>query len=455
MSNQTTTAKPASSETSASTTPLTPRNSTQGMGRRKVVDQTMRALTWFAGLLAIIPLVWILVTVISRGAPLLFSTQPDYTRVCTVAVTNNDRYHEPYQRVAESQCTSGAAGASYRYLQTGVYPAVGQDIDTLSSSVSQNPTTLNPKASIAAPSSDGRGTVRFFSLGWWTKDLSTVPDQTPGGGAIQAIVGTLWIGLITSVIAVPLGVLGAIYLVEYARGTRAGRIVSFMVDILTGIPSIVAALFIFAVWITTLGLKQSTFASSLALVLLMLPTVLRSTEEMLKLVPDTLREASFALGVPRWRTIISVVLPTARTGILTGIVLGMARVMGETAPLLILLNYAKTLTFSPFSNTMGSLPTMIANAAALPASYPGAARGWGAALTLILLVMGLNLIARAIGRSGPGKEKKKRGGRRARAVPSAATAYAAAAADSATDGASEPTLAGPTDEKTTQNEKDR
>src|SRR5450756_921177 len=132
----------------------------------------------------------------------------------------------------------------------------------------------------------------------------------------------------------------AIYLVEYGRG-RFARIVSFTVDILTGIPSIVAALFIYAVWVTAFGLQRVAFAVRLALVLLMIPVVVRSTEEMLKHVPNELRAASLALGVPKWKTVVRIVLPTAFSGIITGVLLGMARVMGETAPLLILGPYTK------------------------------------------------------------------------------------------------------------------
>ena len=145
---------------------------------------------------------------------------------------------------------------------------------------------------------------------------------------MQAIYGTLMLGLLTAVIAVPVGMLGAIFLVEYGRGTKTARVVSFMVDVLTGVPSIVAALFIYALLITTLGQRPSAFATVLALALLMLPMVLRSTEEMLKLVPDSLREASYALGVPKWKTILRIVVPTSYSGILTGVVLGIARVDG-------------------------------------------------------------------------------------------------------------------------------
>ena len=206
-------------------------------------------------------------------------------------------------------------------------------------------------------------------------------------------------------IAVPIGVLGAIFLIEYARGTKVARVVSFTVDILSGIPSIVAALFIYALLITILGFGRSTIAVSCALVLLMLPVVLRSTEEMLKLVPDHLREASYALGVSKWKTILRIVIPTAFGGISTGVVLGLARVMGETAPLLILVSYAVGINFSPTSGTMGALPTMINSGRDQAPTFPGYERVWAAALTLILIVMLLNLLARGIARASKLKEK--------------------------------------------------
>ena len=203
----------------------------------------------------------------------------------------------------------------------------------------------------------------------------------------------------------PLGVLGAILLIEYARGTKVARAVSFTVDILSGIPSIVAALFIYALFITIFGAGRSVFAVGMALVLLMLPVVLRSTEEMLKLVPDSLREASYALGVPKWKTIAKVVIPTAFGGISTGVMLGLARVMGETAPLLILVSYAVGINYNPFSDTMGALPTMINSGRDQAPTLPGYERVWAAALTLIIIVMLLNLLARAIARASKLKEK--------------------------------------------------
>ena len=204
-----------------------------------------------------------------------------------------------------------------------------------------------------------KGIRLLLSSEWWLQSQRGITPRREGGGAYHAIVGTVEMALICAAIAVPLGILGAIFLIEYAKGTKVARAVSFMVDILSGIPSIVAALFIYALFITIFGLGRSAIAVSFALVLLMLPVVLRSTEEMLKLVPNELREASYALGVPKWKTIVRVVIPTAFAGIMTGVMLGLARVMGETAPLLILVSYAVGINFSPTSDTMGALPTMI------------------------------------------------------------------------------------------------
>jgi phosphate transport system permease protein len=220
----------------------------------------------------------------------------------------------------------------------------------------------------------------------------------PGGGAYHAIVGSLLQAAICAVISIPVGVFVGIYLVEYGAGTRLGKLTTFMVDILTGVPSIVAALFIYALWVATLGFERSGFAVSLALVLLMIPVIVRSTEEMLRIVPMDLREASYALGVPKWKTIAAIVIPTALSGIVTGILLALARVMGETAPLLILVGYSQAMNFDMFSGFMGSLPGMMfdqtsAGAGANPVPTD---RLWGAALTLVVLIALLNVGARFI-----------------------------------------------------------
>jgi phosphate transport system permease protein len=231
---------------------------------------------------------------------------------------------------------------------------------------------------------------------WWLNSQRGITSRREGGGAYHAIVGTVLQAAVTALISVPIGVLTAVYLVEYGRG-RLARAVSFMVDILTGIPSIVAALFVYALWVTTLGFDRVGLAVSLSLVLLMVPVIVRSTEEMLKLVPNELREASYALGVPKWRTIASIVLPTAFSGIVTGVLLGLARVMGETAPLLILGPYSKSINTDLLHGFMAALPTMI-NQDRTEAPQPAVDRVWAAALTLVLLVLALNLLGRLVAR---------------------------------------------------------
>lgn len=231
---------------------------------------------------------------------------------------------------------------------------------------------------------------------WWTNSQVGVTARRVGGGATHAIQGTLLQAGVTALISVPIGVLTAVYLVEYGRG-RVARLVSFMVGILTGVPSIVAGLFIYAVFMTTLGMQRAAIFVCLALTLLMIPTIVRSTEEMLKLVPNDLREASYALGVPKWKTISAVVLPTAFSGIVTGILLGLARIMGETAPLLILGPYTKAITANLFGGNMATLPTMINQDRDQAVTMPAYDRVWAAALTLILLILVLNLLGRVIG----------------------------------------------------------
>src|SRR5450631_4610583 len=231
---------------------------------------------------------------------------------------------------------------------------------------------------------------------WWTNSQRGITNRVVGGGAVHAIEGTIIEALMTALMAVPVGVMTAIYLVEYGRG-RLAKAVSFMVDILTGIPSIVAALFIYALWVTTFGFQRVAFAVCLALMLLMIPVVVRSTEEMLKLVPNELREAAYALGVPKWTTIMRVVLPTALGGIVTGVMLGLARVMGETAPLLILGPYAASINTDLFNGFIAALPTMIRENFGLPEA-PAVDRMWASALTLILLVLVLNIAGRFVSR---------------------------------------------------------
>lgn len=242
-----------------------------------------------------------------------------------------------------------------------------------------------------------RGLPAITSPTWFTNSLRGLTASSAGGGAYHAIVGTLLQGVICAVFSIPIGIFVAIYLVEYAGPSRLGKVTTFMVDILTGVPSIVAALFIYALWIATFGFGRSGFAVALALVLLMVPVIVRSTEEMLKIVPQELREASYALGVPKWKTIVKIVIPTALNGIITGVMLALARVMGETAPVLILVGYAPFINTNVFEGNMASLPLLMVQERNNP-TPAGDERIWGAALTLILIIAALNILAKTIGR---------------------------------------------------------
>jgi phosphate transport system permease protein len=222
---------------------------------------------------------------------------------------------------------------------------------------------------------------------------------TAGGGALHALVGTLLVTLGAIVISVPIGLMAAIYLVEYGRGTWVSRGITLLVDVMTGIPSIVAGLFALALFTefgdpgTRMGLM-----GSVALSLLMIPTVVRASEEMMRLVPNDLREAAYALGVPKWRTIVKVVLPTAIGGIVTGVMLAISRVIGETAPLLVAVGAVDSMNWNLFGSRMETLPVFILqnyNNSAVPGAIDWA---WSGALLLILIVMVLNLIARIIGK---------------------------------------------------------
>jgi phosphate transport system permease protein len=213
------------------------------------------------------------------------------------------------------------------------------------------------------------------------------------GGMGPAVLGTIEITALAAAIAVPLGVLGAIYLNEYGGTNWLSRFIGFMADVMTGVPSIVMGLFIFSIWVLHFGF--SGLAGALALGALMLPIVIRSTDEMLKLVPDTLREGSYALGASKSRVTLTVVLPAAIGGIVSGVLLAIARAAGETAPLLFTILTVTTANPNVFSGPNTSLPSQIFANASSP--YPGAqARGWGAALTLIAIAFILMIAARIV-----------------------------------------------------------
>ncbi|MFI5758951.1 phosphate ABC transporter permease PstA [Streptomyces sp. NPDC051569] len=251
--------------------------------------------------------------------------------------------------------------------------------------------------------------VPLFSLLWTTisrgvkvldgyflsHSMAGVPGFEAGGGVYHAIIGTLEQVGIATAISAPLGLLTAVYLVEYGKGALA-KAVTFFVDVMTGIPSIVAGLFILSI-VLMLGLQPSGLLGALALTILMIPVVVRSTEEMLKLVPNELREAALALGVPKWRVILKVVLPTAIGGISTGVMLAIARIAGETAPIILLVFGSQLINGNPFQGAQSSLPFYIYEQYRVgsEASYD---RAWAAALVLIAFVMILNLVARGIAR---------------------------------------------------------
>ncbi len=236
-----------------------------------------------------------------------------------------------------------------------------------------------------------------LDLAFLTGNMRNVVGE--GGGISQAIIGTLIITGIAAVISVPIGILVAIYLVEYGQGQRLAKGISWLVDVMTGIPSIVTGLFALGLFTVFFGPGyRSGFAGSIALSVLMIPVVVRTVEEMLRLVPMRLREASYGLGVPRWRTIVKIVLPTALPGMVTGVILAVARVVGETAPLLLATGLSDEVNLNPFDGRMASLPLFIYNSYITPGIQVQAAydRGWSAALVLLVLVGLLFGLARVL-----------------------------------------------------------
>lgn len=255
---------------------------------------------------------------------------------------------------------------------------------------------------------DSTGAERF-NLEFLNQTMRGIFGGMPEGGIMHAVWGTVLITLAATAISVPIGLLTAIYIVEYGRGWLR-RAVTFFVDVMTGIPSIVAGLFAYALFAIIVGPGTKTgFVGAVALSVLMIPVVVRASEEMLKLVPNELREAAYALGVPKWLTVVKVVLRTAIAGISTGVTLAIARVIGETAPLLIAVGVADSMNYNLFDGRMMTLPVYIVaewRKGDQPCNNPDIAcvpeiteyRAWAAALVLILIVMALNLIARLISR---------------------------------------------------------
>ena len=232
----------------------------------------------------------------------------------------------------------------------------------------------------------------ILSIDFFTKDVP-ISARTKGPGMGPAIVGTVLITGIATLMAVPLGILAAVYLNEYSAGNRMGRVIRFMATVMTGVPSVVMGLFIYVTY--TLRFKFNAFGGALALAALMLPIVIRSTEEMLKLVPNNLREASLALGCRRSRTILTVVLPAALPGVVSGCLLAVARAAGETAPILFVVDITNKLNLNPFRGGNTALSAQIFSNAQSP-FVGGQERAWGAALTLLALAFIITLIARLV-----------------------------------------------------------
>jgi phosphate transport system permease protein len=234
--------------------------------------------------------------------------------------------------------------------------------------------------------------------------MNNIGARDPMGGAYHAIIGTLEQVGIAALITIPLGIAGAIYIVEYGRG-RFANAIRFFVDVMTGIPSIVAGLFILAFWVLIVSPHFSAngrpgysgFAAALALSVLMLPTIVRSTEEMLRLVPAPLREGAYALGIPKWKTILKIVLPTALPGIVTGVMLAIARAAGETAPVLLVAGGTAAINFNPFENNQSSLSMFVYGQATDSVQF-AIDRAWTGALTLVALVLILTIAAKLLAR---------------------------------------------------------
>jgi phosphate transport system permease protein len=258
-----------------------------------------------------------------------------------------------------------------------------------------------------------RGFAVVKHLSFFTQSMSDTGPLSPliSGGVGHALVGTLEQILMATALAIPLGIAAAVYLAEV--GGPAARPVRILVDAMTALPDIISGLFILAFVVLTVGLPKSGFAAALALAITMLPIVTRASEAVLRLVPGTLREASYALGGSQWRTVLGVVLPTARSGLATAVVLAMARGIGETAPVLLVAGYSRYYNWNPFKGWQTSLPLYIYNEVVSP-DQNDKIRAFGGGFALIVLVLVLFTIARWIGGGAPGEMTRRQRRRIAR-----------------------------------------
>lgn len=259
-----------------------------------------------------------------------------------------------------------------------------------------------------------RGVEAFGRLNFWTQDLSLAGPLDPltVGGMAHAAIGTLIMIALALAISIPLGLLTALFLAEFP--SPFSRIVRTVVEAMTALPSIVCGLFIYATYILMFGFPKSGFAASLAITIMILPIIVRSADVVLRLVPATLKEASLAMGASHWSTIWRVVLPTSRSGLTTAVILGTARGIGETSPVLLTAGYTTFYNFNPFDGPMVSLP--FATFTLVKSPEPSQiARGFGAAAVLMVMVFVLFMLARVVGGKGAGL-LSPRGARRARAA---------------------------------------
>jgi phosphate transport system permease protein len=244
--------------------------------------------------------------------------------------------------------------------------------------------------------------VTGLSWGIFTKDMSLTSSDAPlsEGGLLHALVGTLYLIFLASIVSTPLGILTALYIVE-VKGRFAG-VIRFFVQAMSGIPSIVAGLFIYAVWMIGLGNSYNAGAGAAALAILMIPTVSRTSEEVLKLIPNDLREAGLAMGATQWRTVSMVVIPAARSGLITAVILGIARIAGETAPLLLTIGGADALNLNPFSSNNSALPYYVWKNL-LIGTETAISRAWLGVFVLIVFVFIFFTLARIFGSSRSSK----------------------------------------------------
>jgi phosphate transport system permease protein len=288
-----------------------------------------------------------------------------------------------------------------------------------------------------------RGASAMRHLNFFTQDMTGAGpiDPLTQGGIVHGVVGTLIMITIALLITVPLGIVCALFLSELPG--RFSRLVRTVAEAMTALPSIVAGLFIYATFILLLGFEKSGLAASLAISVMMLPIIIRASDVVLRLVPGNLKEASLAMGAGQWRTVWHVTLPTARSGLATAVILGTARGIGETAPVLLTAGFAASLNTNPTQGPMVSLPLLVFDFVKSPEPHH-VARGFGAASTLLLLVLLLFVIARVIGGRGPGhltkRQRRRRAAQSARDVErfDAAAAHAPTALAAAPGAAADP-----------------